>query len=94
MRYIERPSNSKPTDVAPFILKLEKMINACRDDQRFYTKDGRYPMIHWNSNGTSIVIRDGPGAFTKTVIPEHFNHNNYASFIRQLNQYRIVGQLC
>jgi hypothetical protein len=44
-------------------------------------------MIHWNSNGTTIVIRDGPGAFTKSIIPEHFNHTNYASFIRQLNQY-------
>lgn len=44
-------------------------------------------MIHWNSNGTTIVIRDGPGAFTKTIVPEHFNHTNYASFIRQLNQY-------
>ena len=63
------------------------MINRSKEDTRFWTRDGQYPMIHWNSNGTTIVIRDGPGAFTKTIVPEHFNHTNYASFIRQLNQY-------
>ena len=43
-------------------------------------------IIHWNEDGTKIVISD-PIKFTVNILPKNFNHQNYSSFIRQLNLY-------
>ena len=42
--------------------------------------------IHWNSEGSGIII-DNINNFCKNILPKYFNHNNYSSFIRQLNIY-------
>ena len=43
-------------------------------------------LIRWTSSGNSFVVLD-EDEFAKTLIPELFKHNNYASFVRQLNMY-------
>lgn len=43
-------------------------------------------MIRWSDKGDSFVVLD-EDEFAKTLIPELFKHNNYASFVRQLNMY-------
>ena len=43
-------------------------------------------IIHQNEDGTKIVISD-PIKFTVNILPKNFNHQNYSSFIRQLNLY-------
>lgn len=43
-------------------------------------------MIRWSENGDSFIVVD-EDEFAKTLIPELFKHNNYASFVRQLNMY-------
>lgn len=43
-------------------------------------------MIQWSEDGNSFVVLD-EDEFAKTLIPELFKHNNYASFVRQLNMY-------
>jgi heat shock transcription factor len=43
-------------------------------------------LIHWTEDGNSFVVLD-EDEFAKTLIPELFKHNNYASFVRQLNMY-------
>lgn len=40
----------------------------------------------WTEDGKSFVIRD-PDAFASNIIPQFFKHNNFASFVRQLNFY-------
>ncbi|KAI8988729.1 hypothetical protein BDB01DRAFT_782963 [Pilobolus umbonatus] len=40
----------------------------------------------WNEDGTSFVIKD-TNDFSKTILPRHFKHCNFASFVRQLNKY-------
>lgn len=50
-------------------------------------EDGRNTeLIRWSDNGNSFIVLD-EDEFAKTLIPELFKHNNYASFVRQLNMY-------
>ena len=43
-------------------------------------------LIRWSDRGDSFVVLD-EDEFAKTLIPELFKHNNYPSFVRQLNMY-------
>ena len=43
-------------------------------------------LIRWSDDGKSFIVLD-EDEFAKTLIPELFKHNNYASFVRQLNMY-------
>ena len=43
-------------------------------------------LIRWSDDGNSFVVED-EDEFAKKLIPELFKHNNYASFVRQLNMY-------
>lgn len=43
-------------------------------------------VVRWSDSGDSFVVLD-PAEFTKSVLPRHFKHSNFASFVRQLNKY-------
>lgn len=43
-------------------------------------------LIRWSDDGNSFIVLD-EDEFARTLIPELFKHNNYASFVRQLNMY-------
>jgi heat shock transcription factor, other eukaryote len=43
-------------------------------------------LIRWSDSGDSFIVLDEE-EFAKKLIPELFKHNNYASFVRQLNMY-------
>ncbi|KAF7133280.1 hypothetical protein RHSIM_Rhsim09G0088300 [Rhododendron simsii] len=62
--------------VAPFLLKCYEMV----DDQ---STDAS---ISWSSTGDSFVIFDVTG-FETELLPKYFKHNNFSSFVRQLNIY-------
>jgi heat shock transcription factor, other eukaryote len=52
-----------------------------------FLEDGKNTdLIRWSDDGNSFIVLD-EDEFAKTLIPELFKHNNYASFVRQLNMY-------
>lgn len=66
-------SSSSP---APFLLKTYELV----DDT--YTN----PVVSWSQNGRSFVVWNPP-EFARDLLPKYFKHNNFSSFIRQLNTY-------
>ncbi|PVU88349.1 hypothetical protein BB559_005604 [Furculomyces boomerangus] len=64
------------TGVPEFVKKLFRILE---DDS--YRK-----IILWGDAGDSFIVCD-QNELSKNVLPQHFKHNNFASFVRQLNKY-------
>ena len=45
-------------------------------------------IIHWGENGKYFVI-ENMYDFIEKILPKYYNHNNFASFVRQLNKYNF-----
>ncbi|KAI5814869.1 hypothetical protein BZA77DRAFT_93264 [Pyronema omphalodes] len=43
-------------------------------------------IVRWSQTGDSFIVVD-TNDFTKNILPQHFKHSNFASFVRQLNKY-------
>ena len=56
------------------------------DNGSFLENGKNTELIRWSDDGNSFIVLD-EDEFAKTLIPELFKHNNYASFVRQLNMY-------
>ncbi|KZT68659.1 hypothetical protein DAEQUDRAFT_313923 [Daedalea quercina L-15889] len=66
----------KPLGTNNFVTKLYQMINDPKSAQ----------FIQWTELGTSFVVSN-VGEFSRTILGSHFKHNNFSSFVRQLNMY-------
>nr|XP_043622655.1 heat stress transcription factor A-2b-like [Erigeron canadensis]XP_043622656.1 heat stress transcription factor A-2b-like [Erigeron canadensis]XP_043622657.1 heat stress transcription factor A-2b-like [Erigeron canadensis]XP_043622658.1 heat stress transcription factor A-2b-like [Erigeron canadensis] len=60
----------------PFLTKIYDMV----DDQSMDH------IVCWKRGGQSFVVWD-PHAFSTNLLPRYFKHNNFSSFVRQLNTY-------
>ena len=72
----KKRGNKKIKKSKSFLLKLFDILN-----------DNKYKdIIHWNFEGTTLIIKDIDN-LCNVVLPKYYIHNNYNSFIRQLNIY-------
>lgn len=60
----------------PFLAKLYKMVDEADTNA----------IVSWTKAGDALVVLD-PEAFAQRLLPLHFKHNNFSSFVRQLNTY-------
>jgi len=61
-----------------FLIKLYEIMK-----NKSYNK-----VINWNEDGTCIIIKD-INLLTKKILPKYYKHDNYSSFVRQLNMYNF-----
>ncbi|KAI1422782.1 hypothetical protein F5Y12DRAFT_595944 [Xylaria sp. FL1777] len=72
----KREAQAKRKQIPPFVQKLNSFLEDGKNTE----------LIRWSDKGDSFIVLD-EDEFAKTLIPELFKHNNYASFVRQLNMY-------
>jgi uncharacterized protein (UPF0305 family) len=66
----------KKSDCPNFLLKLYQILE----------KDEYKDIIEWGEEGTYFIVKNLHD-FTEKILPKYYKHNNYSSFIRQLNMY-------
>ncbi|XP_027052222.1 heat shock factor protein-like isoform X1 [Pocillopora damicornis] len=76
-------SSGIPSNVPAFLVKLWKLVEDPQYEEH----------ISWNKNGSGFLVHD-QATFAREILPKYFKHNNFASFVRQLNMYgfrKVIG---
>jgi heat shock transcription factor, other eukaryote len=68
-------AHAKPVP-APFLTKTYQLVDdPCTDH-----------IVSWGEDDTTFVVWRPP-EFARDLLPNYFKHNNFSSFVRQLNTY-------
>lgn len=68
-------ASNKPIVIPGFVSKLYRMVDESTSN-----------LIKWGADGITFVVTS-PEDFSRQVLPLFFKHNNFSSFVRQLNMY-------
>ena len=67
---------SQKTVAAPFLTKTYELVDDPLTDH----------IVSWGQHQTTFVVWRPP-EFSRDLLPNYFKHNNFSSFVRQLNTY-------
>jgi hypothetical protein len=73
---LQNQAQSSQSSITAFLAKLWALVNDSSCDD----------LIAWDPTGGSFHVYD-QSRFAREILPRYFKHNNFASFIRQLNMY-------
>ncbi|KAL5552093.1 hypothetical protein UlMin_002269 [Ulmus minor] len=68
--------DSQRTLPTPFLTKTYQLVDDPAVDD----------LISWNDDGSTFIVWR-PAEFARDLLPKYFKHNNFSSFVRQLNTY-------
>ncbi|KAE9610401.1 hypothetical protein Lal_00006053 [Lupinus albus] len=69
-------SQGSSSSLPPFLAKTYEMVDDPSSDS----------IVSWSANSKSFIVWN-PMEFARDLLPKFFKHNNFSSFIRQLNTY-------
>ncbi|KAI4332460.1 hypothetical protein L6164_017366 [Bauhinia variegata] len=64
------------SSLPPFLTKTYEMVDDPSSDS----------VVSWSASNRSFIVWNPP-EFSRDLLPRFFKHNNFSSFIRQLNTY-------
>lgn len=68
--------DSQKSVPAPFLTKTYQLVEDSYTDH----------IVSWGEDETTFVVWKPP-EFARDLLPNYFKHNNFSSFVRQLNTY-------